>query len=75
MDKPDVVWYCIDDLYQDFEYSSDVSADELDEEELTELILDNLEQEYGERPEDVDVYINDGIGVDTEIEVYIDWAE
>ena len=73
-EKPDMLWYTLADLYGN-DIMSDTAADDLDEDEITELILKDLEQQYDERPDDIEVYINDGIGVDTEIEVYIDWAE
>lgn len=73
-EKLDMLWYTLADVYGD-DIATDTPADELDEDEITELILEDLERRYDERPEYIEVYINDGIGVDTEIEVRVDWAE
>lgn len=73
-EKPDMLWYTLADIYGD-DMATDTPADELDEDEITELVLEDLERRYDERPEYVEVYINDGIGIDTEIEVHVGWAE
>jgi len=74
MEKPDVAYYCLADLYGD-EVMADESVENLDEDEITELILEDLESQYGERPSYLEVYIRDEVGYDTEIEVLLEWEE
>ena len=71
-DRPSVKYYYLADLYDD-EYASDANASDLDEEDITEKVYEDLEQEYGSRPDYIEVYIHDPVGRDTEIEVLIDW--
>ena len=74
MTKPNVAYYYLADLYGD-DYASDTSAEDLDQDEIESLILEDLEQQYGETPIEMEVYIQDNIGEDTEIEVLLDWEE
>ena len=74
MTKPNVAYYYLADLYGD-DYASDTSAEDLDQDEIESLILEDLEQQYGETPVEMEVYIQDNIGEDTEIEVLLDWEE